>query len=122
MAIVLATSETKESDLQTEQIPIGTESFVGQSHPDSEYAEDENEELDFDDFDEEDFDDEFDDDFEEEAEDEYDVVEEFENDFVFVDPAEKKKASEDDGKEGAQEKKENSDDDKGDGKDDKDGK
>ena len=35
--------------------------------------------------------DEFDDDFEEEAEDEYDVVEEFENDFVFVDPAEKKK-------------------------------
>ena len=89
MATVLTMPETKESDLHTEQFPLEAEAFEGQPQREGERAEDED--LDFEDFDEEDFDDEFDDDFEEEAEDEYDVVEEFENDFVFVDPAEKKK-------------------------------
>ena len=79
MATVLAMPETKESELQTEQFPLEAEAFEGQPQREGEYAEDEDEELDFEDFDEDDFDDEFDDDFEEEADDEYDVVEEFEN-------------------------------------------
>ena len=93
MATVLTMPETRDSGFQTEEIPEKQESVVGlpeQAQQGNEVAAGEDEELDFDDFDEDDFDDEFDDDFEEEAEDEYDVVEEFEDDFVFVDPAEKK--------------------------------
>ena len=118
MATVLAMPETSDSGLKAEELPEQQESFVGlpkQAPQENEVAAGEDEGLDFDDFDEEDFDDEFDDDFEEEAEDEYDVVEEFENDFVFVDPAEKE--SKDDGKaaDGGDQ------DDDGAGKDDEDG-
>ena len=110
MATVLDMPETSEEVQVVEAFPVLTETVVAnplESAPVAE-SEDEDEGLDYDDFDEDDFDDEFDDDFEEEAEDEYDVVEEFEDDFVFVDPAEKKKKEEseqstDDG--GDQEKK-----------------
>ncbi len=96
MATVLTMPETRDSGLQTEELPEKQESFVGlpeQAQQGNEVAAGEDEELDFDDFDEDDFDDEFDDDFEEEIKGEYDLEddqygEEFNQEFGHLNPTE----------------------------------